>query len=204
MVDHLGHARLRIGDRRRQRGRAREVGDGEVEARVERPVRPVVAGLELGGERAQPRDALRIGALGGELGGRRLHRPAVVERVEQRRAERARGEARPRLRVAGYEVDDIRPAAATAAGLHDSRQLQGPHRLADRGPRDTEPQRQLALRRQPVARRDEPEPDRVAEPLDRLLEDVRGPDRPQEKRVDVAVHCGKNSPMASPFPGIEQ
>jgi hypothetical protein len=44
----------------------------------------------------------------------------------------------------------------------------------------------------------------MTEPLDRLLEHVAGTDRAEQERVDVAVHPGKNSPMASPFPGMLQ
>jgi hypothetical protein len=54
--------------------------------------------------------------------------------------------------------------------------LQHPQRLAQGHPAHAEPEGQLALGRQPLAGGDHAQLDRVEHPLDRLLEDVAGPD----------------------------
>ena len=149
VLDHLGHARLRVGHRGGQRRCARQIGDREVEARVERAVRPVVARGELGRELAQPRDAFRIGPLGRQLRRRRLDRPAIVERVEQRRPERSRREPRPRLgRATRGRRRTSRRSGRAASRRSRPAAAPAPPRAPWRGRRRGA--RQLAFRRQPV------------------------------------------------------
>src|SRR5262249_61903836 len=76
--------------------------------------------------------------------------------------------------------DDERAAAAPALGGEVPALDERGDRLAQRRARDRELLGEVALGRQPRARREGPETDRGAEPVDRLLERRRGLDRRQD------------------------
>jgi hypothetical protein len=141
-----------------------------VEAHVRAPV-----GLEarsLGGrhpvgEVVEPGQIVRRRALGGEHDDTGLDCDPVVEHGAcLARRERAAGLVLGQRGLIRHERA-ARAAAARdeVAALHQRRD-----RLAERGARDAELVGQIALRRQPRPRRQEAQPDRGAEPLDRLLE----------------------------------
>jgi hypothetical protein len=67
-------------------------------------------------------------------------------------------------------ISNERAAAATARRVQKAAWASASERLAKRRARDPEPRAQLALGRQARARREQPELDRRAEPLDGLLE----------------------------------
>jgi hypothetical protein len=70
---------------------------------------------------------------------------------------------------------------ATALDLDHAGLLERAQRLAHSYPADLEALGQLALGRETLAPRDDPELDRLAEPRDRLLEQVAGANRAEDE-----------------------
>ena len=166
-VDQVAHLALRLGHRRHEALAPGGLGEPDVPAHVGLPER----GEVLQRCRPSPRRARRAGSSAAGSA-RSAASTAIASSTASRWSHTSRqpasSSARRRLggrRGLGHE----RPAAAPARGvevpaLHERRQ-----RLAQRRARDAELPAQLALGGQPRARLEQPELDRGAEPLERLL-----------------------------------
>ena len=94
---------------------------------------------------------------------------------------RQRSSTRRRRRRRRQFIDDERAAAASADRVQVAALPERDQRLAQRRARDPELRAQLALGRQARARRQQPEPDRGPDPVDRLLERGLRADRSKDR-----------------------
>ncbi len=141
----------------------------------------------------------RLGALGREHRHPHLDRHALIARLAPCASICGDGGS-----AGGSGSDDERPAAAPARRVQVPALAQRDERLAQRRARDPELRAQLALGRQARAGRQQPELDRRAQPLDRLLERGLRADR-REHRVERSVatpesaaHRRGSQPLESP------
>ena len=178
--DQLAHLPLDLRHRRHQPRGARRLGEPEVEehvgAAVDREVAHLVHRLHVLAQRRQLGRA--HAALGREHHGADLDGHAVVEHLAPVAAPEL-DLARAGQRRSGR---DERPAAAPAMREQMAALGQRREGLAERRAGDAELVGELALRRQARARREQPQPDRRAQALDRLLERRRRLDGLEDRR----------------------
>lgn len=155
---------LVLGDPRRL-GRS---GEFDAEFAIRPPALPRRAGrAQSVHPPAQRRDLDLRSALRGQLGSGAHDRLPLIAELAQL-ADRQPGQAGPAQRVAGGPGDEA-AAAASAPGLDQAAVPQVRERLAQRQRRDAQLLGQRGLRRQPLARRDQPAPDRLGEVLGHLI-----------------------------------
>ena len=176
--DQVGHLALRRGHRGDQARAARGLRQRDVEAHVGKAVVGVLADLALhllreGLERVERR---RVRALSREHGDPDLERHAVVADLLPLPEQLLGRQLGGRL-----GVGDERAAAAPTRRLQLARLAEREQRLAQRRARDAELAAELALGRQSGARREQPELDRGAQSLDRLLERGLRTDRREDR-----------------------
>ena len=189
--DQVAHRALDLGHLDHEPGRARRLGDADVEADVGAAVVLEVLGLgHLLDQLVEPVEVARP-PRARRRGSWRRSRPPPGARAPTTPPGRA---ARSRAPASGGASTTNVPPRATALGDQVPALRERRQRLAQRRARDPQLARELALGRQLAARREQSEPDRGAEPLDRLLERRRRPDRLKHRiQGSIARHRDNRS-----------